>query len=255
MLTGGYHSLDLRYDAVDALNLGSFDAAILDPPWYPDEARTWITQISPFIEATGCILLSVWPPDVRDDANQERLELIKEVEKFGRIKIDDNELQYLTPLFEQSALAEQGKGVSLDWRRGALATIIIGDGKRTGAVALRPRPKAVWERFVLDDHQLALRRPAALPVVEPELHKLAKGWVLPDVSRRNPLRTGIDLWTSQNRAARVQGTRPFLDALIAICDGRGPGYAYAIRALDLLSAAGFIYARPYRRTLRWHHFD
>jgi hypothetical protein len=255
MPVGAYHTLDLRYDAVGALNLGSFDAAILDPPWYPDDAQTWIAQISPLVEETGYILLSVWPPEVRDDANRERLDLIKQAEEFGQIKIDDNELRYLTPFFEQSALKAQGKDVRVDWRRGALATIIVGDGERTRAIALRPRPKVVWERFVLDDYQLALRRPPALPVAEPELHRVAEGWVLPDVSRRNPLRTGIDLWTSNNLAARVQGTRSFLHALIAICDGKAPECAHARRALDLLSAAGFIYGRPYRRTFRWRHFE
>jgi len=250
-----WHSLDLRYDPVSTLNLGSFSAAILDPPWYPEDTQSWVSQIIPLVKEGGVLLVSVWPSDVRDAAGRERLDFAREAKKFGQVDIEENALRYLTPLFERSALMAKGQNVPAQWRQGALATIVV-SGSGPKAAALRLKPDTIWERFVFDDHQVALRRTPELVAGEPGLQRIFEaGWILPDVSRRNPLRTDIDLWTSNNSVARITGVRSFLDALIAVCNGEAPKCARARRALDLMLTAKFISARSYRRTARWHHID
>jgi hypothetical protein len=256
MLAGQYHSLDLRYDAIRTLNLGLFDAAILDPPWYPDDARIWITQVLPLIESAGSIFFSMWPSDVRDGAVAERIKLTELANEFGSVEINNNKLRYITPLFETASAENLGKTISSDWRRGALATLIVKDAATAKEFNPLPRPRIVWERFVFDRYQLALRRPATASIEQVALHKVAQRWTLPDVSRRNPLRSEIDLWTSTNLVARTGNPLSFLDALAAVCEGVRPKHSHARRALALLSATGFISSRYcYPRAQRWRHFD
>lgn len=246
---------DLRYDDPAFCGLDLFETVFVDPPWYPLDIAAWLAQASRHVLPRGSIHISVWPRNVRPSAESELKEVLSVAGSLGDTRLEENALCYKTPCFEIAAAASLGNSVGAAWRHGSLLSIRVKPDAAAFKLQNLPRGR-VWHRFVLDCHQVALCWPRDGSARPPSLRRVGHSWILPDVSRRNPLRTEVDLWSSDNRIAGIEGASAFLEALEAIADGTDQLLAGQSRkAAELLSGHAFIPRGPYKRASQWHHLE
>ena len=205
----------------DPVPIGEADCIVADPPWYPEECAVFLWSAATIARHGGKVLASVPPMLVRPGIGDERRRLLKYGERCG-LRLDSVEtdcLSYETPQFEANALAASGlEALYPQWRRGDLLTFT-----RVPA-QLPPRPhirrRESW-RFEGRQDRIAFR--SVWPSrIDPRLSRLVPSDILPSVSRRDPLRPQIMVWTSGNR---VFGCRdPLLAAAItqALIEGGDP---------------------------------
>jgi hypothetical protein len=236
----------------DALLPQSFSVAVVDPPWYPEIYRRWVAWAAAHIKDGGELLASLWTPKTRPAAIEERQEILRWITSWANLEVDEGALKYVTPTFEEKALAARSFAPgNPEWRKGDLLRI------RPLVAPELPQPLAArenWIRFVFDDYQLALRiiagdtRPARLlPVSD------AIAWTWPSVSRRAPGRERIDLWSSRNEVARVEGGLEVLGHLRSIIETDGDVLQHPATEVLQTLTGWQIPAGPYWRTLEWTH--
>lgn len=199
----------LIHDLNDArVRVSPARTVILDPPWYPAEFRRWIWQAALGATRGGSILLPLFPESTRPSAERERQDLIGFASQVGPVTVHAGALEYDTPRFEIEA------GLAIGQQSGGLraADLVHVQVERTD-IAEPPRlaPEAAWGTYVIGPQVIKLRReptgdPAG-PIVQPL--RGCPDLVLRSVSRRDPIREQVDVWTSRNRVARV-GSYPVI---------------------------------------------
>ena len=229
-----------------------FDAAIVDPPWYLGHLQHWTAYAASCVGVGGTVLTSAWPAWTRPGAEEElnsAIALMSEWAKIRRLPIDP---LYEMPRFERLAIEAACPGpLSFSPRTGILLELSV--TRSPPALVPMERPE-IWQRFVVDDYQLALRLSephTAFPRVLP--HPEAAGWRWPFVSARAPGRSKIDLWSSDGEVARVHSPAAVASLLRRALSSGGPkDFEDAIKPLpDLLSWS--IPRPPYRRLIEWQH--
>lgn len=188
--------------------------AILDPPWYPAEAKRWIAWAASVVGRGGQILVTIWPEHTRPTGRAEREELASWVGGWGKFDDAGIAVEYLSPEFEQAAVRRAG-GKSLDGeaRLGDLVSISINCEPSMPPPHIEP---GRWVRFTINDYQLAVRdapHSTGLSTVAQVLG--AEGWTWPHISRRALGRDSIGLWSSQNEVAVVSDGHHLIQALRA----------------------------------------
>lgn len=180
-----------------------FQSAIVDPPWYPRVYKRWLSWTSHATGPGGVLWATLWPSDTRPTAEQERSELLAWAATWASVSLQQGVLEYETPLFEAEALRAAGVDERTP-RRGDLICLHV---REVPSLSASIQGETKWARFVFGNYQLALRLkddgdtpPCA------ERHPLTSGWTWPSVSRRATGRNIIDLWSSRNEVAVVQGT-------------------------------------------------
>jgi len=175
---------------------------VADPPWYPLYTRAFLWAARSMLVRGGEILLSVAPVQTRPEAAVERQELLRWADAAGLRLTEEHPgaLLYRTPPFERNALRAEGICCPTGpWRRGDLWVFSV------EAPAALERPLgtvSAWSEVSWNGVRLRFRRDRTGPpsaVADPRLIRIARGDVLPSVSRRHPLRTQVDMWTSGNR--------------------------------------------------------
>ena len=113
---------------------------------------------------------------------------------------------YLTPHFEQETLIQKGIDAK-NWRRGDLA-VFISEGDRLPENIVQRIEKEEWTEFLVGKIKIKLRVKDENPdvYIVPEISDVRnKDSGFPSVSRRDPLRAEIDLWTSTQRGFKIKG--------------------------------------------------
>jgi hypothetical protein len=196
-----------RFERVDLLvddvpRLGA-DAAILDPPWYPDDMCGFLWAAAAAAAPGAQILMSSPPVGTRPKAEREVSEVIDWAARAGLELVErlKGAIRYLSPPFELSShRAAHLGGVPLDWRTGDLLQFRV----LSPLVCARP-PSAAgegsWRRFVIDEIPVwvKIRAEPSAGIGDQLLRGITSGDVLQTVSRRDPTRKEVDLWTSLNR--------------------------------------------------------
>lgn len=242
----------LKDPGVDAPLAASFLSSVVDPPWYPEVYRRWIAWTAAHVGRGGEILASLWPPETRPAAAEEREAALVWIGSWAEVETETDALRYDAPAFELAA-ARAGGAAPADpqWRTGDLLRI------RPKATPVLPPPIAAadsWVRFVFNDYQLALRvragdgRPPRLLTVPG-----AEGWVWPSVSRRAGGRDRIDLWSSRNEVASVEGGPEVLEQIQSIVRTDGMTLRQPPSEVLQTLTSWQIPAGPYWRTLQWSH--
>ncbi|WP_342736306.1 hypothetical protein [Bradyrhizobium sp. B117] len=233
-------------------DFGKSTIAIIDPPWYPTDAKIWIAWTAHGIEPQSQMLVSLWPDTTRPTAAKEFEELKSWISQWAEFEILDVVPQYKAPLFEEAALkVSEGPSMGLSPRYGRLVSV----RPRTLPVLLgHSELRSTWIRFVVDDYQLAicLKENKALtrPVV---LHPLAKHWIWPYVSKRARERDLINLWSSRNEVALLRDPRLAVETLRrALKSGDPAGFRDQLGSYGQLQDLS-IPRPPYRRLLEWQH--
>lgn len=230
----------------------SFSVVVVDPPWYPDTYRRWVAWAAAHLKRGGDLLASLWTPETRPTGAEERDEVLRWMASWADVEVRGGALGYFTPAFEEAAAIAQGYApVDPEWRKGDLLLI------RPSETPTLPPPVVAgerWVRFVFNDYQLALRIRADDPC-PPRLLAVpgAMGWVWPSVSRREPGRERIDLWSSRNEVAAVEGSAEVLRHLRLIVDTDGDALRRPATEVLQILAGWQLPAGPYWRRLEWTH--
>lgn len=198
-------SLLVHYDAFERLPksmLRKFDIVFFDPPWYLDHFRIWLARACSLL-GSGKLFMPLWGSLVREGASEER-ELIKNKLSslgFPKISLYDSALGYETPLFEKISLANSGVRLSTDWRR---ADLLVASGELNhlrNSRFKRPRDIFEWSSYQFGKQVLMTRQSPGLrrmPVALTSIYH-DSSFICKSVSRRDPLRNRIGLWTSRNK--------------------------------------------------------
>lgn len=180
------------------------DVVITDPPWYAPETRAFLWAAAALCRAGGGVLACLPGLGTRPGMERERAALLRWADRTLGLECCElraRALRYDSPPFEQNAWRAAGlSGVPGDWRTGDLTIF----RRRLGAGSLPPRPSGPWQpRWQsLKIWGVPLRLRPGSPkagFADPSLVHLLPGDVLPSVSRRDPRRRRVDLWSGGNR--------------------------------------------------------
>jgi hypothetical protein len=218
----GHHFVvgDVLQDELPSI---SADVVVVDPPWYEPEIRSFLWAARSVCRTQGMILLSVPPEGTRPGIAEEWNRLSHWANGIGLklVSYEKAALSYLSPPFEQNALANAGVNhVTEEWRRGDLVTFYC----ETDSCHERPDTpsKQAWVEYSVDGVRFRVRTPEAKGWSDPSLLPLVPNDVLPTVSRRSPLWQCVDVWTSGNRVFKCVGRHVLVLILRAIACGEDP---------------------------------
>lgn len=182
--------------AIGRLHL-SAGAAIVDPPWYLDETLLFLAVAAEVCRTDATVVLCQPAVGARPGVEVERKTLLERVPTLGLDlhALRSGAVRYATPHFEAVSLRAAARGASIptSWRRGDMLLL-----KRTS------HPRLVRHHTTLDRQWTEVsfgpvRIKLMLQPTGHDLGSLVPGNVLTTVSRRDPLRERIGLWTSGNR--------------------------------------------------------
>ncbi|MBY5817584.1 hypothetical protein HFN60_18360 [Rhizobium leguminosarum] len=174
---------------------GTFDAVVIDPPWYPADIALW-TQIGlSFLAANGLLVSTVFPPTVRPGADTELSNYLNVFRPlFAKTSYFIS--VYNSPSFEAEVF--RGSGVSYldNWRRGLTFMfenpISIPDIKNID-LSFYAGPKVNWRRTVSSNGNVFAEKEGA------EKSRLVYKFY-DTISTRHPLWGVIETMDSRNWA-------------------------------------------------------
>ena len=208
--TGHMYQMDLTKDKPAFLGA---QAAIIDPPWYTADTKAFLWATN-FACAVGARIVLCQPTlATRPGIAEERATLVNELPQLGYAcrRIDVGRARYRTPHFEVTSLRAAAPDLPVpgDWRVGdVLALEKAGDPLRELPPSL---PTEAWHEVLFGPVRIKLRR-----TEPPDLGQIVTGNVLDTVSRRDPIRDQIGLWTSGNRVFSLNHPKVFAK-IIDLC--------------------------------------
>ncbi len=229
---------DLMVDSLPSLR---GRVVVVDPPWYEEYLRSFLWASSTMCEVGGQVLLSVPPNGTRPGVREEVERLLIWSKSLGLElqRVESGVLPYLSPPFERNALRAAGiESVPEQWRRGSLAVF----SKVAESTAPRPQQELAredeWAEYTFDGVRVRVRgSPPSLVVFEdPSLISIVPNDVLPSVSRRDPRRLSVSIWTSRNRVFSCHGIGTLHHVFLALSSSRSPSEAIAFQLSRPLGA-------------------
>lgn len=201
-----------------------YDAVVADPPWYPEFHRAFTLRSTELLQSGGLLLLSVLPWLTRPSAIEDRANILEFATNagFDLQEVTPEILTYESPKFERIALEMNGISCG-EWRSGDLYVFQKVREPESGLLAGPPDDEPSWDEFRLPHRKIKLRRRSEVPGTRFSLSPVVHGNPNVDtVSRRSPLRSQIDLWTSDNIAYSVGGFELIRSALKLLEGGIPP---------------------------------
>ncbi len=201
-----------------------FDVIVADPPWYMPFHKAFILRSSEFLKELGLLMLSVPPWLTRPDAVADRSEIVTFAAKagFNLSEVAPGVLLYECPKFEKIALAMQGVRCG-NWRLGDL---FIFRKIRQAIPSLKvsyPKDEPRWDEYRLGNIKIKIRQQAHIDSGKLKIKYVSDcGPFLATVSRRYPLKSRIDLWTSNNVAYSIKRVDIVKFALDKLQSGESP---------------------------------
>lgn len=172
-------------------------AAIVDPPWYLDDTLLFLGVAAEVCRPDATVVLCQPASGTRPGVEQERALLLDRVSVLGLDlhALRSGAVRYLTPHFEAASLraAAREAGIPTSWRRGDVLLF-----KRLNSPVIFFRhstQKAQWREV----HFGPVRIKLAEQPTGTDVGSLVQGDVLATVSRRDPVRERVGMWTSGNR--------------------------------------------------------
>lgn len=230
-----------------------YDAAIIDPPWYPKQIDAWTRIAGQAVVLGGHILLSLWPEQTRPEASTQLEHLVGSLSTWSKVERNVSRLSYLEPSFETIA-RHVGSEQPLS------KSPLVGELIRL-KVERHPEPIPInaqctaWHRFILDDYQLAIRNGGPSSQFGISQLPQAKGWLWPFVSARADGIEEISIWSSLGEVGSVGNPLATLTAL------RKAVRCTEASAFDLALAAApellewQLPRPPYGRMIEWQHLQ
>lgn len=265
--TDSHFIVDLRHEELFLPSGMSFSGVVIDAPWYPDDLFAWIHHAMRYLDTGGLMLIVLWRDNTRPTASKERQEILTFLSGIGRTDVYAELVRYTTPQFERIALTHAGVPVGPEWRAADLVAVRLENRIVPPQLRQLSHSPAQWSRFSLDSRQIAIRIPRSdhARSVKPDLRPVehTDEWVLPSVSRRDPRRQLVDIWTSRNFVAQATNPEAFVAALSKYaqnpsgCEGADAAIndEWAETALALLMSHDIIPQDRPKRIRQWRHRD
>jgi hypothetical protein len=216
-----------------------FECVVADPPWYLDYYPAFLATSRKLLVAEGKLLLSVLPRLTRPSAEVDREQIMTFASRYGfdLVRTEPGLLQYVSPPFEAEALKMEGLDLPI-WRSGDLRTYVRTAREVVASQDFHTEDSQVWRTFNVGPMIVKVKWDGTHETGKFSFQKVAgaASMRLRSVSRRSPLRSGINLWTSRNLALNV--TRPDLvcQSLQLLLEGHGsPEVATALMTVEKLS--------------------
>jgi hypothetical protein len=236
----GYEAVthcDLFHYSPDA----RFECVVADPPWYLDYYLAFLATAGRLLVPEGKLLLSMLPRLTRPTAEADRGEIgtLSFQNGFDLVKTEPALLAYVSPLFESEALKAEGLDLPV-WRSGDLYTYVRSSRAVVATHDLQSEENQLWRTFNVGPMIVKVKWDGSHKNGTFAFQKVsgAASMRLRSVSRRSPIRSRINLWTSRNLALNV--TRPdfVCEGLELLLEGYGSGEAAAaLMAAEKLSTA------------------
>jgi hypothetical protein len=192
----------------------SFDAAIMDPPWYSSEFARFLSVAAALLKEGATLYVSFPSLGTRPGIRTEREKLLRTARRLGLAHVSTRRsaLRYATPFYEGCALVAGQLPILAGWRHSDLVTF-----KRVSS-EYTEQMESHGDRWHAVSHgRLQLRiKPDQQDgsSCDPRLVSLIDGDVLPSVSQRDKRRDAIRVWTSGNRIFGCASTEA-CNALVA----------------------------------------
>lgn len=179
---------------------------VIDPPWYPEHVRLFLWAASRLCADGGVVLLSFPPAGTRPGVADEQDNAIAYAAEVGleHKDIRHAELAYCSPPFERLALSAAGYAdLPEDWRRGDLIVFRAGLARDAASSPEPVADDAQWIAIPAEPTRIKVRapgsgRPTGMAIAS-RLSSIIDGDILPTVSRRDPRRAEVAVWTACNR--------------------------------------------------------
>ena len=193
-----------------------------DPPWYIEHYYAFLKASSKLLAKEGKLLLSVLPRLTRPSAPRDRLNIIEQAAKYGfdLIEVRPAALHYASPPFEIEALRAEDLALD-DWRAGDIFCFTLRCHPLQGPDPHKPTDEDNWRVFQLGATIVKIKDEQRLKSQAFDYRPVSPtGSVrLRSVSRRSPVRSKINLWTSRNIALAVSKPIALSEALEKLRDG------------------------------------
>jgi hypothetical protein len=211
---------DLRCDL-----LPNEDSAVVvvDPPWYREHERLFLWAAARLCRAGGAVLVSMPAEGTRPGVRAEREATFRFARQLGFEveRMEPGALGYVSPPFERNSLAAVGLGgMPAEWRRGDLVVLRL----REHTDAARPvcAVETRWPEVTIGAVRVRIRATGAetpQAALDPRLREVVPGDVLDTVSRRDPRREAVPMWTSGNRVFAARSPRALVELVRSLAGG------------------------------------
>lgn len=203
------------------------DVVVADPPWYEEDTVGFLCAARSFLEPGGVLLLTCPPLGTRPGIKEEwkRVAARASMLGFKLLAQEECSVAYLSPLFEQNAFSAAGiPSTPSSWRRGGLALFrCISESRSFERLAKAQMP--CWQDVSIGDVRIRVKIKDGAEPADPVLRTVVGGDVLPSISRRDPHRDRVDVWTSGNRVFCCVGTSVLIHVVEAFALGAEVGSA------------------------------
>ena len=188
-----------------------FSVVVADPPWYVDQYAAFFARMREVLQTGGVAFVSMLPRLTRPGAGADRKVVVERAYDLGFDvqSVLPNALGYITPPFEEAALAAEGLRLPR-WRRGDLYRFVKTEGAVRRASS-EPQEAAsipaVWTTFAFGVESVAVRCGAGKGDQFSFVGSSLSGAnVFRSVSRRSIARQYSNVWSSRNHVLTATRT-------------------------------------------------
>lgn len=177
----------------------AFDAVILDPPWYSDDYRKWLSTAVSFAKDGAYIFLPIIPSLARPNADIEGREIYTCLETIGSTALLPFDVRYETPSFEVEVLKSVGLPALHGWRTVKFASVCVNNRQGATMMAASTKRRVDWLRYRFGTKTVATR------AISIEHENIADGelFFLDSVSQRDRRIKYITALSSRNMATAI----------------------------------------------------
>jgi hypothetical protein len=221
--------------------------AVIDPPWYLTDMKTWLRWTANLLGARSEIIVPSWPTFTRPHAVSEWQELVDDVRDWATIRPVGISVNYQVPNFERNAEMFGVSEMSTSPRKGDLYHLYV---HSVPDFNFEPVIKT-WQRFVLNDYQLAVSLERKEEAISSFYIPGANGRYWPFVSRRAPNRDLISIWSSDNEVGCIEDSKIYCSGIRrAILKPDAESFDHNMQ--NFRSIQGWNFPRPpYWRICEW----
>ncbi|MBS1852793.1 MAG: hypothetical protein JST79_17960 [Acidobacteria bacterium] len=201
-----------------------FASVVADPPWYLDYYRAFIEAARGLLVPNGKLFLSVLPRLTRPSAESDQSEILCFANErgFDLICAERSALRYLSPPFEKEALKSENLTIS-SWRSGDLYTFSLSDRTVPEHRIDQLEEDELWHTWSIGRTVVKVKWDGSHGHEAFEVRSVGRNSEMRyrSVSRRSPLRSEINIWTSRNIALRTSRPDVVSEALQLVSEGYG----------------------------------
>lgn len=181
---------------------------VIDPPWYEKHLLGFMWAAANICIMNGQILISLPPIGTRPGIENDLRRLFEWSERAGLVLANKEKgiLPYISPPFEMNALrVENLYNISKEWRRGDLALFVKKQEVKMERPLISPDSEEQWLEETVNGVRIKLKPYDTVQFKDPKLLTIIKTDVFPTISRRDPRRRLVEVWTSGNRVYACKG--------------------------------------------------